>query len=515
MQEVSESQPQASKLTLPAASTHTSASPGASFSELLEQSERLVEERLRDRRSAVFLSVGALLSLIPYFVLMFTPFGSSIVPAMTLTIGIISVFIFGGTLNYGSREFLRRLNRPIVTDENKQHLAHSLSSLNDARTLVPLIDCMHFRCPRQIPGLTERLWGVMPEDALLVDEPRRSLLRRELKRHAKEQNLHPSIRYRQSTPLTESDADFLIGTMKALATVGDQKALPLLRRWSKGRLNDENGAIVQGAAREFLRVLQEKIQQRQADRSPNVLRRDLPANVAGMEPGRAIVLLGEVLISDANAVRTMRKFSLSDFVFPVILLFFFLSMVRIENPAQFIFLILLAGYISVMGRGAGNLFSSQKKSAPADNNVSPFTRDVATELMKFRSKYTLRPLLDTAETVRWSPGTFSSNLQETLVHLLHSLEPGDGVFLTKQNRRYLRNLLQNHPSGTLPSTDKLPVSLVSAAVYALGVVRDPKALPVIEKLHRDTDDPELRQVTAECLKRLRDSAPIPATSAVQ
>jgi|GEM_PF-6795578 hypothetical protein len=344
----------------------------------------------------------------------------------------------------------------------------ALAGYSDKRTLIPLLASLPYlpsdKKQAILPALAEQLWLIEPEDTLILHKKYRDNLRREIQKATTEHTMQ--------TDITSEEADFLVAGMKALATIGDAKSKRLLHRWENLSTYTPNRATVRSAAKECLRLLEERLIQREQDRSPNTLHRDLADNIAKMERGRAVALLGEQIQSQVVASRrVVRKFKWIRIGLIMLLVGSLILVLwngfKSEDLSVLIMLMLtLNPFMDILFQ------SRHKRENPliTAGGTSAFLRTLTTALIPFAEKRTLSVLLDGLECLGFSSLTEVQNLIAIVTNLLQKLEPGDEQYLTEENREFLRQVIRYYPTNN----DELPIpsAFVEASQDALHVLQD-------------------------------------------
>jgi hypothetical protein len=162
---------------------------------------------------------------------------------------------FLGTMTYlGGLVGQKFLERKQKSSKDTPDIFLALAGFHDRHTIIPLIEVEPFGLPHSplLPALSERLWSIRPEDGLLLQPKHRAILRHQLKRFARQYNCGQ----RYADDISNEQTDFLVATLKALATIGDKDTLPLLRRWITAEVDTINANTVRSAAQECQRLLE-------------------------------------------------------------------------------------------------------------------------------------------------------------------------------------------------------------------------------------------------------------------
>ena len=314
-------------------------------------------------------------------------------------------------------------------------------------------------------AITPLIWSMDADEAALwLDAERRGILREQVRAHYRWEWRQP---HRFAPPLphlrarrdfSDTETDFLIATVRALATLRDPKGRRLLAQVAMARTVGPNSETIGLAAAECLSIARESQAAWRADaeRLAGLLesgKRDAAASVLRGLPGpRQVALLLDYLRRAGGGKRRLASLLVGDFR-------------ATPTPAEVTAGALLARYNDA--RLAG-------------------------------------PAIDILERTRLDP------VRDALPTWLMEMTPGSGGILKERHRCYLRRLLDTPSEWRVGGRASAAPGV--AALHALGVAGDLEVLPQVGRIVRaESPIPErhrsqsVRDAAYDCWLRLSES----------
>jgi hypothetical protein len=324
-------------------------------------------------------------------------------------------------------------------------------------TLIDALDTGAAARPRFVHTLTPLLWNLDPDDAALwLTAARRQRLRRDLLSYYTQRpgpGPRGDIALTHLSPaaghdFTPAEADYCLTVMRTLALLGDERAAKLLRAVARSRPCGPNSECVASAAEECLSLLRDRVDTWDRD---------------------CLALQGHLAASDdGDAARDL----LRD---------------RGEARAKLLLLWLLR-----------------------DTRIPPHSRPrrrAAALLARYNDRRLAAPVIDLVASDR-----ATSSLFDALPGWLKASRPGDGLFLEKRHRAFLRTWLD--APDTWVVGDCVSAEVGVGVLHALSIAGDQATLQKAEDIvhgHSPATDRfrsnALQDAAYACWVRLRDAGP--------